>query len=297
MMLQGAEDRYALRLTGTLRAPVLAHSAIAATLGLSPTEAARRIESGQLADGLSASRATRLQTVLSVLGLPVRIDNGAVEQRTDLSAQLSVWADGPRVAARLARILRLDPADVTVALAQPGGLVFPDLPPAAADRVGALLRRTRGLVVLASDTATARHDIHLGRPLTQGEADRLSETLRLIGTEADLLTGAVAMNLSRRHRDLLLARLPDLGLLAIDRSFQRFDLLLTGTTGWVTRELADFLTTRTHQPRARFETISPAAPLTLDLALTLPVARQFCADYAAIGLFVRPILSGRKTTA
>ena len=297
MMPEQAEDRYALCLTAPLRVPALAHSVVSATLSLSSAEAARRIDSGCLADDLPASRAARLQTMLTMLGVPVRIGTPAAEPRTDLSAQLSVWADAPRVARRLARVLRLDPADVAAALSRPGGLIFPDLPRAASERLAATVQRTRGLFVLASDSATALYDIHIGRPLSHREQERLADTLRLIGSEPDLLTGAVATSLGRRHRDLLLARLPDLGLLAIDRSFQRFDLLLTGTTGWVTRELADFLTTRTHQPRARFEALSPAAPLTLDIALTLPVARQFCADYAAIGLFVRPILSGLKTTS
>lgn len=297
MIPQTAEDRYALRLTAPLRVPGFAHSVLVATLGLPATEVARRLDSGFLAEGLRATQAARLQTILSVLGLPVRIDDGTGQTRIDLSVQLSVWADAPRVARRVARLLRLDPDHVSRALAGPGGLVLSDLPRAAADGLAATLRRTRGLVVLASDTATALYDIHCARPLARHESDRLAETLRLLGSEPDLLTGAVAANLTRRHRDLLLARLPDLGLLALDRSFQRFDLLLTGTTGWVTRELADFLTTRTQQPRARFETLSSAAPLTLDLSLTMAVARQFCADYAAIGLFVRPILSGWKTTA
>ena len=74
----------------------------------------------------------------------------------------------------------------------------------------------------------------------------------------------------------------------------RYDLMLTDVTGWVTKDLADFLVGRTAQPRSRFEVISPDAPLALDRGLGQNVARQFRGDYAAIGLHTRLILSGRS---
>lgn len=111
------------------------------------------------------------------------------------------------------------------------------------------------------------------------------------------LTGAIAEGLSQRLSQKAAAELAGDGLITVNRAFQRFELHLIGVTGWVVQELADFLALRTGQPRARFEVISPAEPIVLDTALTHGVARQFCADYAAIGLFTRLHLRGLPRNA
>lgn len=211
----------------------------------------------------------------------------------DVSVQLAVWAEVEGMSARLSHLLRSDPSDVARELGQSGGLIHEGLDGDSALRIAARLRQLPGLIVTLSDRATALYDIYLTRPLFDIEATRLNAMTGLIGTLPDALTEAVATGLDRRNRDVLLSRLPDLGLVAIDRAFQRFDLILTGATGWTTPELADFLVARTQRPRAAFETLSPDLPVKLDLGLRSNVARQFCADYAAIGLMVRPVLSSR----
>lgn len=285
-----------LRLVALPQSPAMMAAALAPLLGMPTGGLLDRLAEGRVmpvAD-LDPETARRISVLAAVMDWPVQIGPPLQGGLRDLSAQLAVWADAERVSARLAPLLGMDQAAVATALARPGGLVLAGLDPSRAAATEGLLRRTRGLVVTASDPATARHDIYPSRPLSRAEAERLSACLGRIGAAGDALTGALASGLSRVLRDHILSRCPDLDLVAIDRRFQRFDLVLTGTCGWVTRDLADFLAARTQQPRARFEALSPAAPVTLDLGLRDTVARQFCGDYAAIGLFVRPVLSHRS---
>lgn len=214
----------------------------------------------------------------------------------DLCLQIAVWADAAKTARRVARVIGGDAETLRARLNHPCGILIEAMP---AERAGALCARlegVKGVIVTQSDPAAARYDIHATRPLAPEEEAQLAAIRRLIGARPDPFTEAVAADLDRANRDALLQRLPDCGLLAIDRRFQRFDLLLTGVTGWTTVQLADFLVARTQKPRTAFEQLCPTAPVTLDIGLRADVARQFCADYATLGLLVRPVLSprGRK---
>ncbi len=278
--------------TAHLAAPVLAQH-----LGISRQAALRLIGSAPcvIASGLNPQPAQRLLSVLSALGLRVRlVQHDGTTSRVDLSVQLSVWSDAAKLSDRLAGLLDQNPAELAITLSRPGGLILPDMHADEATTLCNRLRRTRGLVILRSDPETAIYDVFATRPLSDDEQQRLQTCLRLIGSTADPITGALAAGLGRSLRDHVLSRLPDLGLLALDRVFQRYDLMLTDVTGWVTKDLADFLVGRTAQPRSRFEVISPDAPLALDRGLGQNVARQFRGDYAAIGLDTRLILSGRS---
>lgn len=295
------QERVDLHLTAVPEGTFLFLPALSSLLGIDIDNLGAAVARGPgvIATDVPANLARRVARLAAVLNIPLRlVPSGAAHraappQRIDLSVQLSVWADAQRVSARVARMLGLAPQPVAFALSRPGGMILPDQDPDVAIRHFAVLQRIRGLVIASSDPETAQYDLHLTRPLAASDQARLDACLRHVGAREDALTGAVASGLTRALRDHVLTRLPDLGLLAIDRRFQRFDLHLTGTCGWVTRDLADFLVSRTQQPRARFETLSPAAPVTLDLGLRDVVARQFCSDYAAIGLFVRPVLAGR----
>ncbi|MEY4696958.1 MAG: hypothetical protein RIT14_1386, partial [Pseudomonadota bacterium] len=154
------------------------------------------------------------------------------------------------------------------------------------------LRRGRDLLTLLSDPETATYDIFPTMPLLPQPAAILSHHLRILGVTGDPLTGALAAGLDHRMRSHLLAHFEGLGLIAIDRAFQRYDLDLVSVSGWVTSDLADFLMSRTSVPRARFEVISPSCPLRIELALPHTAARQFRADYAALGLGTRLVLRG-----
>ncbi|MEY4871298.1 MAG: hypothetical protein RLZZ563_628 [Pseudomonadota bacterium] len=277
-------------------AAVLAAPVLAKHLGISRQAALRRLGSAPcvLATCLDPQPAQRLLALMSALGLRVRlVQSNSAARRVDVSVQLSVWSDAKRLSKRIADVMDRDPHDIAIALAQPGGLILQDLDGDDANSLCAQLRRTRGLVILRSDPETAVYDVFANRPLSDAEGHRLRSCLRLIGSTPDPVTGAVAAGLGRSLRDHVLSRLPDLGLFALDRCFQRYDLMLSDVSGWLTKDLADFLAGRTAKPRSRFEVISPETPLPLDLGLTQQVARQFRGDYAAIGLNTRLVLSGR----
>lgn len=229
--------------------------------------------------------------VKATLGLAPVDGLASGQASVDISLQLAIWADPAKTARRLARMIGADADRLRASLHLPTGFLLESLPTKVAVELSARLARCKGVVVTLSDPATARYDIHLTRTLDGRQAERLASICRLIGARRDPLTEAVATDLDRPNKNALLHRLPDLGLLAVDRRFQRFDLLLTGVTGWTTAALADFLVARTQKPRAAFEQLSPAVPVTLDLGLKADIARQFCADYAALGLLVRPVLS------
>lgn len=286
-----------LCLAATSPAAVLAAPVLAKHLGISQQAALRRMGAAPcvLAANLSPQPAQSLLALMSALGLQVRlVQSDTAARRVDVSVQLSVWSDAKKLSYRLATVLDRDPDDLADALHQPGGLLLPDLDCEEAHALCARLRRNRGLVILRSDPETATYDLFGTRPLSPPEAGRLHSCLRLIGSNPDPVTGALAAGLGRSLRDHVLSRLPDLGLFALDRCFQRYDLMLCDVSGWVTKDLADFLAGRTAQPRSRFEVISSERPLPLDLGLSQQVARQFRGDYAAIGLTTRLVLSGRS---
>lgn len=277
-----------------LAAPILARH-----LGISVEASLARLTAspGPIACNLNPIRARELQTLLSILGLPVFLREEAETALTDLSIQLAVWADAERSAKRVATVLNMDASVSASALQRSGGLVLAGLDQGFARATAQELRKIRGVIVILSDHATARYDVYRTRPLSNSEERQLAEARSLLGALTDPVTGAVAMALDRQNRDALLVRVQGLDLVAIDQTFQRFDLVLTGYEGWTGSELADFLAARTHKPRVAVETVSSERPLVLDLGLKRSLACQFCGDYGAIGLLVHPILSSRSRNA
>lgn len=284
-----------LHLTVPIAVPGLAAPILAAHLGISESGALHRLSSGpgMIASGLDPQSAQLLFNLLSVLGLHLRIGPDARDvPRYDLSIQLSIWADPRRTAEKIASALSRDPEDVAKDLSLPGGLILPDLALREIDLLQNRLSAIRGVILLRADRDGLLYDLFTTRTLSDDQQIRLAKALKRIGARPDGLTGACAAGVGQASRDHLLSRNPDLPLLAIERSIQRYDLFLTGVFGWVTKDLADFLVARTGQPRARFEVISPSAPVLIDRGLTYSVMRQFYGDYAAIGLFTCPQLRG-----
>lgn len=286
-----------LCLSATSPAAILAAPVLAKHLGISRQAALRRMGSAPcvIASDLDPQPAQRLLALMTALGLQVRLaQTENPPRRVDLSVQLSVWSDAIKLSNRLSLMMGRDPAELCTALSRPGGLILHDIDGDDADALCAKVSRTSGIVILRSDPDTALYDLFSSTPLSDGDHARLQSCLRLIGSSPDPVTGAIAAGLGRSLRDHVLSRLPDLGLFALDRRFQRYDLLLQDVSGWLTKDLADFLAGRTARPRSRFEVISPETPLLLDLGLSPQVARQFRGDYAAIGLNTRLVLSGRS---
>ncbi len=243
-----------------------------------------------LVEGIDDETARKIATLLRSFGLRVRIDGPAEGANPcDLSIQIAVPVRVQRTIRQIAAETGLDVGHVAESVQRPGGLVLPALPPDEVLRLQQVLGRNSSLVLSASDPASAVYDIFL----TDGMTDpALAERFRLLGAEADPITGAVAAGLDRAICAHLVARFPDAGMTVIDRAFQRYDLYLTRVTGWVTRDLADFLAARTGLPRSRFEVVAENMPLRIELGLTHAAARQFRADYASIGMHTLMLLSG-----
>lgn len=285
---------YGLYLGAPASAAAAPHAMVASHLGIDADSLHRHIDSpgSPILQGLSGTEATRLYHLLLATGWPASIQPERARPTTDLSLQPAIWADCPRLARRLAPILDQDRDTVQADLHRPGGLVLSAGDPRRARLTDHALRPLRGLTVIASDPQTALHDLYPIRSLPPRRRADIAQRLLPFGTPACSTTGALAEGLTTALRDLAMVRLDPEEVIAVNRAFQRFELHLIGVTGWVWSELADFLALRTGQPRARFEVISPADPIILDTALTHGVARQFCADYAAIGLFTRLHLRG-----
>jgi hypothetical protein len=293
-MSAALSPRNALRIT--MVAPS-AHASLAAGLlvshlGLSAARAAQLLNAAPsvLAESLPARAAQRLASLLLALGVPVRLDP-ATGGPSAGPVELSVQAIGPvePAAERLAGHLGQSADALAAALAGPGGLVLA-LPCDVAEPLRRTLRREAGLRVTLSIPETATYDLFgqiLGQPGHQG----LLSLLQRLGLRPCGFSGALASGLDHRMARHVLARFPHAGIVALNRDFQRFDLFLTGVGGVGLQDLADFLATRGQPSLARLKSLSAANPLRVETGLIRAAARQFQADYAAIGLETRLRLS------
>lgn len=283
-----------LHLTETCARPVVASIILAKELDISVAEATDRLlsVSGPVSAPLARQKADKLRAVLSTLGVRLDIHPTIQDGAVDLFLQTTIWSDVARVTSRVARIIGGSVSDHMSQLGGPTGLLLPGLPSTAASRIEAQLRRIDGLLIHRIDRRLATLDLFASRDLSAHETSRLVDLRSKYGLAGDPISGAVLAGLGHGICARIMAALDDLDLIAVPRSVQRFDLYLTGYSGWLTKDLADFLAARTGQPRARFELMSPSDPVRLDVALSYAHARRFCADYAAIGLYVRLLLRG-----
>lgn len=270
----------------------LAADLLARHLGETPEAALARLAHAPsvLAEAVDPHIAQNLAGLLRSFGLRVRLDAlHGPETPVNLSIQISMPVRMQRTIRIVAEQTGLSPAEATLGLQRPGGVILKGVSRAEAARMRAKLDRVGTLTVIESDPASAIYDVFLP-DRDPGEA--LTDRLRMMGAEADPITNAIASGLDGALCDHLLRRMPDAGMLVLDRAFQRYDLYLSRATGWVTQDLADFLVARTGLPRSRFEVLSDRLPLRIELGLPHAAARQFRADYASIGLHTFLVLSG-----
>ena len=282
------EPSLRLSLAGPVARPDLVAPTLARHLGIAPDEALRRLSAppSTLCAALPAEAARGLGRLLAAFGVTVRMD--PVEARVPAET-VDLWVQplGDETPPGLAEALGgvLGSGGCCGSLARLGGIVVEGLSALDAGRLRERLLRLGPLRVLVAPVAGARFDLMPGdampRPLTRA--------LARLGMAPCRLTGAVAADIDRATRDHLLARFPDAGLAAVNRAFQRFDLLLTGARGVSPREVADFLLTRSRLPRAVLEEMR--VPLRIETGLTRRDAFAFRSDYAAIGLQteIRPV--------
>lgn len=275
----------------------LAADLLARHLGLTRSAALERLAEAPsvIADAVDSTLGAHLAGLLRSCGMGVRLEGAEpAEGVVDLSIQLVMPIRVQRMMRLISRETGLPLDEVADGLRRPGGLVMHGLARAEAQRIRGTLGRAAFLSVTVSDPAGAIYDVFAPKGhMTPALADRL----RLIGAVQDPITGAVAIGLDHDLRERLVRQDEGARLLVLDRAFQRYDMYLTWASGWVCRDLADFLVSRTGLPRSRFEVMSHGRPLRIESGLTYAAARQFRADYGAIGLETRMVLSGLAENA
>jgi hypothetical protein len=277
-----------LRLVVVAPAPngPLAADLVAAHLGIDRDEAGARLaEPGAiLGDGADPAALHRLAPLLRLFGLRVRLESGpaTAEPRFDVALQAAGPEVAPRLAAAVGAFAGLAAAAAAQALAAPCGLLLTGLDWAA---VGAL-RRLPGLRLAVSDPEAATYDLFPSADPDAAGAPELARCLRRLGLGPCPLSGALAAQLDRRLKDHLTARLAGLPVVAVNRDFQRFDLVLAEMPAAMDGALRGFIAGRA----ARAGLAAPAAagaPPCLERGLDRADALCFHADYAAIGIAVR----------
>ena len=286
--------RLAVLLQATSPQMALAADTVAQYLHISLTEAHARLAEApsQLAADLPAGRARRLGMLLRLLGL--RVELTAADDTSVAMPHLfevALQADGHEARERLPCLQAALPPSSRVSVNLPScvmieGLDWPDV---------ALLRRAikgmAGMRLLVSDPEQATYDlIPMECPSDPDSARALVRHLQRLGLGRCAMTGAVGADLDVTMQQLVLARFPNAGVIALNRDFQRFDLHLTGAPDPARRELTDFLATRTSLPASAFAGGQARAGLRIECALTRADALAFQADYAAIGIETRPRL-------
>lgn len=284
-------------LTG-VTVPALAASVIARQLGVSDRAVLARLSQGGrvVAEGLSLEDARRLCPLLAVAGLPVRVEplcDRGNEARLDVCLFSREAAFAQRLQPRLAAALGRDQAGIAAHLLSSVGLVVESVPMPVFMAVRKLAREDRRLGLMCLSPEEAQFDLFARCP-DQPLPPSLRRDLSILGFRGCEVTGALACGLDRRLRDHVLAR-HDASVLALDRSFQRYDLYMIDKGDLCPDDLRSFLMTRALPQAALAALARGEQRLRIETGLGARVVRQFMADYAAIGVttevrLVEPIL-------
>lgn len=279
---------YRITLVAAAPAASLAILSVAGILGIEPRQAATRLATlpTVLAEAVAAPEARRVSSVLTAFGMKVRLDpilssGDPAETLCDVAIQAAGSVDRA-LTRRLAAAVGLEEAAVAAQLAGPEGLVLPEVPQVRRDALARALRREKALRLLTSDPQSATYD--LIAPRCRG----LAADIMRLGLSPCRMAGAVAGNLNRATAHYLRRR-AGAGAIAVNRDFQRFDLVLCTAPGPAQMELVNFLATRSSVVQTVPDQV---LPLRIDTDLPRRAAAQFVADYAAIGLDVQARLRG-----
>jgi hypothetical protein len=285
--------------TVMLQAPspqmALAADITAQHLRISRQEALARLADApaRIASSLPVGKARRLCLLLRLLGLRVSMmPDNAHPAEVQGGYEVSLQANGADARLRLRAMLSAMPMPVASAmLDMPSGVVIEGLDWSGVVTLRRRIKSEPGLRMMISDPQSASYDvIPWGRPADPASAIALTRHLRRLGVARCALTGAVGADLDAAMRTHVLSRFPEAGVIALNRDFQRFDLILTGAPDLPQRDLADFLAARAQVPHALLARPGAAPGLRIECALTRADTLAFQADYAAIGIETRPML-------
>lgn len=258
---------------------MLARDTLAQGFGIAGETAERLLSGGGVLR--SDRRAGRpCLALLQLLGVQAHLLQDQSAPRHDLSLRLA----DPRDADLRLWLAECCPDVALAELEGASGLVIADLPVEAARALSATLQRKPGVQVTISAQNGALYDVFGPEGLEPPPA--LRRYLSILGHGESATTAplgrALASGVEARIAALITARFADLGLIAVNQAFQRFDLCVTGPGGLALRELADFLGVR--GLRNALSALERRVPLVVEQGLTRAAARQFLNDYRHIGL-------------
>ena len=241
---------------------------------------------GVLSPRFGKAQARAAVPLLSALGLRLAIqpvDALPPDGVCDVSIRLRYLRNALKVTLTLERVLGVSGVNAAT-FDGPQGHIVGSLSPARAERLCVALRPMAGVYCAISEQQTALYDLFTERKLSVTDHAEIKRMLRLMGCGLGGFGDAVGLGLERPVLARLLRAFPGIGLIGIDRAFQRYELLVVGKGALSAREFADFMLSRPATQAIRPRDLMQALPLRLDSWLTRPAAKQFLADCGSIGI-------------
>lgn len=282
------DDDVQMSLLATSGHADLAIDMLSEQFGLSRQYAETVLEQGYglLIPRIGSARARRAVSMLASLGLRVAIQ--PVEAMPpDEFCDLSVRVQDARAVPKLIDLLQrmAGQTDLSVrSFTGPAGLVLSDLSPARAEALCRSVRLISGAHGVVSEHLTARYDLFAQSEVSERDDAEIRRYLRLLGSATGGFGGALGSGLERRVVDKVLAHFQGLDLIGINQAFQRHELLIIGKGSLTVQEFTDFLMTHPVAQSIPMRRLVEALPLRVEACLTRTAAKQFLADYSAIGM-------------
>lgn len=282
------EEDVQLSLLATLGHAGLAAELLSERFGLAPEYASSVLDQGY---GLLIARLGRQQALaalplLATLGLRVAIqpcDAMPPDEFCDISIRLSDGKPAAKLIITLERLMGLTGL-TPASFCGPSGYVVAGLSPSKAEWLGQAMRKIAGVSAVLSEHLTARYDLFAEAELTEQENTAVRMHLRLLGSGNGCFGDAIGCGLDRRILQRMLDKFPELGLFGVNQAFQRHELLIIGKGTLCQQELVGFLMTRPIAQAIPARLLLKSLPLRVESFLTRSAAKQFLADYSAIGM-------------
>ena len=285
---QTVQDDVQLSLMATTGPAGLAVELLTERFGLSTDYVESVLDQGYglLIARLGRAEARAAMPLLATLGLRVAIQPCEAlppDEFCDVSIRISDARPAAKLIVTLERLLGL--TGLTAAsFCGTEGLVIGGLSPAKAEWLCHALRRQSAVVTAVTEVQSARFDLFAEAELTEEECSAVRRHLRLLGASLGGFGDAIGCGLDRRLLERMLRKFPDLGLFGANQAFQRHELLIIGKGTLTQQEFVDFLMTRPIAGAIPARQLLRSLPLQVESFLTRPAARQFLADYTAIGM-------------
>ena len=285
---QTIDDEVQLSLLATFGHAGLAAEVLTQRFGLSPDYAFSVLDQGYglLIARLGSREARASLPLLATLGLRVAIQPCEAlppDEVCDVSIRISEGKPAAKLIAKLERLIGATGL-TAAALCGPEGHVVGALALEKAEWMCHALRKVAGVSAVVSEHRTASYDLFAEAELTEPESTAVRRHLRLLGSSVGGMGDAIGCGLDRRVVERVLAKFPDLGLFGANQAFQRHELLIIGKGTLTQQEFIDFLVTRPIAQRVPARQLLNSLPLRVESFLTRSAARQFLADYSAIGM-------------